>query len=65
VHYRAAQENVIVTPRALDNYPLIRDIINNPNNPILVFPGGIKNKHYLQIHPDKVPGYSQLRRRGI
>ena len=55
VHYRAVQENVIVTPQALEHYPLIRDIINNPNNPTLVFPGGINNKHYLQIHPDKVP----------
>ncbi|HII4328590.1 TPA: RHS repeat-associated core domain-containing protein, partial [Enterobacter cloacae] len=54
-----ADVNLSSTHSHLDNYPLIRNIIDNPNEPFKVFPGGLSRRDfkftYLKVHPDKFP----------
>ncbi|ADW76673.1 nematicidal protein 2-like protein (plasmid) [Rahnella aceris] len=62
-HYNVARQQVethlSTAGRELDGYPLIKNIIDNPDRPTNVFPGGLSahdfKRTYLQIHPDKVP----------
>lgn len=63
VHYNVSSDSVAIAPSAtgntLDNHPLIKNIINNPDNYQAVFPTSMThsefNRMLLQIHPDKVP----------